>query len=85
MAEKYGTIPEKFTKAWWAYYWEYYRWYVIVPLVIIIAIGATIYSKVTEEKFDTTLIYAANKPVFQTSVMMLMRMVKIHWSSFSIG
>ncbi len=60
MAEKYGVKPEKFSKAWWAYYWEYYRWYVIIPLIIIIAIGATIYTKLTEPKYDLTLTYAAN-------------------------
>ncbi len=60
MAEKYGNIPEKYTKAWWEYYWEYYKWYVIVPLALIIAIGATIYSKVTAPKYDLSLTYAAN-------------------------
>lgn len=60
MAEKYGTKPEKFTKAWWEYYWEYYKWYVIIPLIIVIAVSATIYSKLTEPKYDLTLTYAAN-------------------------
>ena len=60
MAERYGDIPEKFTKAWWEYFWEYYKWYVIVPLIIIIAIGTTIYGKLTAPKYDLTLTYAAN-------------------------
>lgn len=60
MAEKYGDLPEKFTKAWWGYYWEYYKWYVIIPLVLIIAVGATVYVKLTEPKYDLTLTYAAN-------------------------
>ncbi len=65
MAEKYGELPEKFTKAWWGYYWEYYRWYVIIPLVIIVAVGLTIYAKVNETKYDTTLTYAANNFIIE--------------------
>ena len=65
MSEKYGNIPDKFTKAWWEYYWEYYRWYVIVPLVIIIAVGLTIYAKVSATKYDTTLTYAADNFIIE--------------------
>lgn len=41
-AVKNGTLKQKTT-----YFWEYYKWYVIIPLVIIIAVTSTIYSKVT--------------------------------------
>ena len=60
MSERYGEVPKKFSKAWWEYFWEYYKWYVIAPLVIAIAIGSTIYTKLTEPKYDITLTYAAN-------------------------
>lgn len=60
MAEKYGTVPPKFTKAWWEYFWMYYKWHTIITLFVIIAIGVTIYGKVTAEKFDLTLTYAGN-------------------------
>ncbi len=58
MAEKYGSIPKKFTKKWWEYFWLYYKWYVIIPLAIILIIVFTIYSKINTEKFDITLTYA---------------------------
>ncbi len=60
MSEKYGNMPEKFTKAWWEYYWEYYRWYVIIPLILAIAVGVTIYAKLSAPKYDLSLTYAAN-------------------------
>ena len=60
MAEKYGTVPPKFTKAWWEYFWMYYKWHTIATLFIIIAVGSTIYGKVTAEKFDLTLTYSGN-------------------------
>lgn len=58
MAEKYGTIPPKFTKAWWEYFWMYYKWHTIITALIIIVIGTTVYQKVTAPKYDITLMYA---------------------------
>jgi hypothetical protein len=63
MAEKYGTIPKRFTKAWWEYFWLYYKWYVIIPALIIAAIVSTVYSNITAPKYDVTLTYAG-KNVF---------------------
>ena len=60
MAERYGTVPKKFTAEWWDYFWTYYKWYVITILFVVIAIGSTIYGKITEEKFDLTVTYAGN-------------------------
>ena len=39
---KNGTLKQKL-----AYFWEYYKWYVIVPILIIGFVGSTIYQKVT--------------------------------------
>lgn len=39
---KNGTWKQKV-----AYFWEYYKWYVIVPVIVIGFIGTTIYQKVT--------------------------------------
>lgn len=39
---KNGTWQQKL-----AYFWEYYKWYVIVPLIIVVFLGTTIYQKVT--------------------------------------
>ena len=58
MAEKYGTIPPKFTKAWWEYFWLYYKWHTIITLFVIICIAFTFYQRITTEKYDVTLTYA---------------------------
>lgn len=58
MAEKYGTIPPKFTKEWWKYFWDYYKVHTIVTLILAAAVAATVYSKATEPKYDLTLCYA---------------------------
>lgn len=39
---KDGTLKEKLS-----YFWDYYKWYVIVPLIVIIFLGTTIYQKIT--------------------------------------
>lgn len=39
--EKYGTIPKRFTKEWWSYYWMYYKWHTIVGIVALLAVLIT--------------------------------------------
>ena len=58
MAEKYGTIPKRFTKAWWEYFWEYYKIHTIVIAFIIIAVAITVYQVKTTPKYDLNLSYA---------------------------
>jgi len=60
MAEKYGTIPKRFTLAWWEYFWCYYKWHTIVPAFILFIIGSIIHSCVTAEKFDLNIVHIGN-------------------------
>lgn len=39
---KNGTFKQKAS-----YFWEYYKWYVIVPVIVIAFLGTTIYQKIT--------------------------------------
>ncbi len=50
--EKYGTIPKKFTKAWWEYFWEYYKWHTIAIAFVLFMVSSLIYSNVTRTKYD---------------------------------
>ncbi len=58
MAEKYGTVPPRFTKAWWEYFWMYYKGYVIAFAIAIILVTVTVYQTVTKPQYDTTIMYA---------------------------
>lgn len=69
MAEKYGTVPPKFTKAWWEYFWMYYKWHTIITLFIIFAVGGTIYQNVTAPKYDITLMYAGENMYNEEATM----------------
>ena len=71
MAEKYGEVPKLFTKAWWEYFWDYYKWHTIVVLSIILAIGITIYQKVTAPKYNFNLYYTADFSISDESEMAL--------------
>ena len=33
MAEKYGTVPPKYTAKWWQYIWDYYKWHIIITVI----------------------------------------------------
>lgn len=58
MAEKYGEIPKKFTDKWWSYFWTYYKWWVIIPLVLILVVASLLRSIWQMESYDLTLTYA---------------------------
>ena len=45
--EEREAIKNAPLKARLAYFWDYYKWYVIVPAAILIFVGGTIYQKVT--------------------------------------
>ena len=68
MAEKYGTIPKRFTKKWWGYFWDYYKFHTIVITLIIIAVTYTVYTKVTEPKYDLTINYVGNDVIVQENL-----------------
>ncbi len=58
MAEKYGVVPKRFTKAWWSYFWMYYKWHTIATAFIVLCIGVTVRQCVTAPKYDLTVTYA---------------------------
>lgn len=58
MAEKYGEIPKKFTSKWWSYFWTYYKWWIIVPAMLIVTIVCLLNSILKMERYDVTLTYA---------------------------
>ena len=65
--EKYGTIPKKFTKAWWEYLWEYYKWHTIAILFVVFMISSLIYSNVTRTRYDMCVSYVGTSPFFEQS------------------
>jgi len=50
--EKYGTIPPKFTKEWWDYFWEYYKKHVICVLIVMFFVLTTLYQCATKTEYD---------------------------------
>ena len=55
--EKYGVVPPKFTKGWWAYFWDYYKVHTIVTVCSVALIGTTIVQCVNQPKYDLNMMY----------------------------
>lgn len=55
--EKYGTIPPKFSKKWWEYFWDYYKMHTIVTIVAIILIVTTVVQCVNQPEYDLEFMY----------------------------
>ena len=56
--EKYGTVPPKFTKEWWSYFWMYYKWQTIGISFAVLAIIVTLVQCATNIKYDTNIVFA---------------------------
>lgn len=60
MAEKYGTIPKRFTPEWWEYFWMYYKVHTIAIALVILAVAFTVYQVCTQPKYDLNIAYVNN-------------------------
>ena len=60
MAEKYGEVPPRFTRAWWDYFWYYYKWRVVITAVAVLIAAVTVVQCANRPKYDMTVIYAGH-------------------------
>lgn len=58
--EKYGTIPKRFTKDWWEYFWTYYKIHTIVFFVVIALIIYTVHAVTSVKDYDLTVYLVSN-------------------------
>ncbi len=61
--EKYGVKPDRFTKAWFEYVWDYYKIHIIVGLVLLAAIIYTVIAINSKKEYDLTVVFATNQQV----------------------
>lgn len=71
MAEKYGEVPKLFTKEWWEYFWDYYKWHTIAILSILLIAVVTIFQQATQPKYEFNVSYSADLSVFDESELAL--------------
>lgn len=53
--EKYGTVPKRFTKKWWEYFWDYYKWHTIATAFALFLIAITVHQYATQIHYDATI------------------------------
>ncbi len=59
--EVYGVKPKKFTKAWWEYFWYYYKWHTVCGLVAACLIGTSCVQCATQTKYDLQVDFIAER------------------------
>ncbi len=60
MAEKYGTVPKRFTAKWWEYVRDYYKWRILVTAFALILIGYTVWQVKTATDYDVMVTLASS-------------------------
>ena len=74
--EVYGTKPKRFTKEWWEYFWDYYKWHTIGTVVVLIMVLSTIHECANRIHYDLQLDYISETPMSmqaQESLVTLMQ------------
>lgn len=56
--EKYGEIPKRFSKAWWSYFWYYYKWHTIAFAFVLILLVTTLVQCANRIHYDLQVTYA---------------------------
>lgn len=72
MAEKYGTIPKAFTRNWWGYFWEYYKWHTVAVLFAIFFVVSMARSIFGAEKFDLSIVHFGNAAFVEDNTKILL-------------
>ena len=57
--EVYGVKPKKFTKAWWEYFWDYYKWHTVGVAFAALLIGITAVQCATRPSYDLQIDFAS--------------------------
>lgn len=74
--EVYGVKPKKFTKAWWGYFWEYYKWHTIGLLFASILIINTVAQCVTQVKYDLQIDFITEHGIIPEQEEMLVELIE---------
>lgn len=74
--EKYGKIPPRFTKAWWEYFWEYYKWYVLGVVFVIFMSCVWLFQCTHRVKYDMNIVYAGHDTYTETQQQQLCSLAK---------
>ena len=59
--EVYGEKPKRFTKEWWEYFWDYYKWHTIGGIVVLILVVSTIVECANRKNYDLQIDYISEK------------------------
>ncbi len=65
--EKYGEKPQRFTKAWFEYVWDYYKIHIIVGLVLLAAIIYTVIAINSKTVYDLYVCFSTNQQLSDES------------------
>lgn len=57
MAEHYGVKPKIFTKAWWPYFWMYYKWHVVIGAFAAAVIIPGVWQMTHRVEYDLDVTY----------------------------
>ena len=66
--ERYGTIPKRFTKEWWDYFWYYYKWRVIFILIAVIFLAITCTQCAMRIDYDMKISYVGSNYYYEQNL-----------------
>ncbi len=74
--EVYGVKPKRFTKEWWGYFWDYYKWHTISVLGIALVVGYSCVQCATATKYDLQVDYVSEHGILEQQQTALAELIK---------
>ncbi|MBR4724106.1 MAG: hypothetical protein IK072_05180 [Clostridia bacterium] len=74
--EVYGTKPKLFTKEWWEYFWDYYKWHTILGVLLMIVLIASITECASRINYDLQIDYISEHKISDSSVAALTGLIE---------
>ena len=67
-------------KKWWEYFWDYYKWHVIITVVAVLIASVTIVQCATRPKYDMNVVYAGHMNYSEEEINNLKEIISEHIS-----
>ena len=74
--EVYGIKPKRFTKEWWEYFWDYYKFHTIAAVFVIIALITTVNECAHRTNYDLQIDYISENQILPESANLLNALIE---------
>lgn len=74
--EVYGTKPKRFTREWWEYFWDYYKWHTAAVIFILVVLITSVTECAHRINYDLQIDYISEHKISGDTVTNLTALIE---------